>query len=190
MAKLGEMKIETGRVARSCNIVRINFSVPISSHGFAYLADMSIRIQELNTELELVTDFDAPGVSVLQAPSQSLGQIQMTRKLISLCHFIDDFQTAVLIQLMLIVQDGSRTLVCVADGIRVFGVQGKVVAFDELRNDLSNSKSLKERDQLEVHTDASSEDHGLRWCADRVFNLVWPDIFHGLPSVLVKNLPH
>lgn len=62
----------------------------------------------------------------------------------------------------------------------VFRVESKLVAFDKFREDLSDAESFKQRDQSEIHLDDSAEYDSFRRGVDCVFNLLGPDIFHGL----------
>lgn len=92
---------------------------------------MAVGVVQLNTELQLVADFDSLGVRILQTAGQSLGHVEDARALVSFRRFVDDLNV-VLIQLMLVGQDRPCDLVCVANGIGVFRIEGEVVAFDQL----------------------------------------------------------
>lgn len=62
----------------------------------------------------------------------------------------------------------------------VFRVESKLVAFNKFREDLSDTEPFKQWDQSEIHLDGSAEYDSFRRGVDRVFNLLRPDIFHGL----------
>lgn len=145
-----------------------------------HLTNVPIRVEKLNTELELVPDLNAASVRILQTLGQGLGQREIARKLISLGRFINDFQIVLLIQLMLISSNRPRVLVGIAERLGIIGIQGQIMALDELRNDLPNSETFEERDQSKVDLDVGAEDDGFGGCIDRVFNLVRPYIFHRL----------
>lgn len=134
----------------------------------------------MDSELQLVPNFDPPCVCILQASCQGLGQIQHARKLIALGRLINYFQVVVLVQLVFVVDYRPRSFVGIANRIRVFWVEGEVVCFDQLRDNLSNPETLQERDQLEVNADARAEDDSLGRRANRVLDFVWPDVFDRL----------
>ena len=56
------------------------------------------------------------------------------------------------------------------------------MAFDELRDNLANSKTFEERDQSEVDLHGGSEDDGFGGGGDGIFDLVGPDIFDRLSN--------
>lgn len=62
----------------------------------------------------------------------------------------------------------------------IFGIEGEVMGFDKLRGDLPNSESLEQRDQSEIDTNGGAKNNSLSGGADRILNLVGPDVFHRL----------
>lgn len=138
---------------------------------------MAVGIVQLNAELQLVPDFDAFSVRVLQATGQCVRHIQVSRELVSLGCLVDDLH-AVLIQLVVVGQDRSRDLICAAGGLRVFRVEGQIMALDQLRRDQPNTQTLEQRDQPEVDSHVGSKDDGFCWSADGVFDFIRPNIVH------------
>lgn len=85
----------------------------------------------MNAKLQLMPDLDALGVRVLQTPGQCVRHIQVARELVSLGRLVDDFDI-ILVQSMLVCHDRPCDFVRVANIVRVFRVEGEVVAFNEL----------------------------------------------------------
>lgn len=108
-----------------------------------YLANVPIWIHQLNAELQLMSDLDTLRIRILQTPCQSFREVQITRELIALCRFINNFQGIIMIQFKLVVQDSSRVLVRVADTVRIFRIEGEIMALDELRDNLSDCEAFK-----------------------------------------------
>lgn len=59
--------------------------------GRTYLANVTIRVMQLDSKLELVADADTPRVRILQTFGQGLGQSERARELVSLSGLVDDF---------------------------------------------------------------------------------------------------
>lgn len=127
-----------------------------------------------------MADFDPLDVSVLQTARQRRRQIQIAEELKALGTLVDDFQLMILVQLVLVGFDCARALVRVLQRGRVVGVQGQVVALDQLRRDLANLEAFKQRDEPEVDAHRGAENDGLAGRADRVFDLVRPNVLDGL----------
>lgn len=151
--------------------------------AYTYLAHMSIGVVQLEPELQLVSHLDPPGVCILEAAGKGLGHFQMARELVPLGGFVDDLHGIVVeFQVMLIIYDGPRNLVCVAHGVGIFRIEGEFVSLDQLGVDLPNAQSLEQGNQSEVHANRRPKNDRLAGRLDRVFNLVGPYIFHRLRS--------
>lgn len=131
MAMFGEIKTETGSVARSYFLPLARPS-PLPRQIFqTHLTDVAVGIVELNAELQLVADFNAFGVRVLQAPCQGLRHVEIARELVSFSRLIDNLDV-IFIDLILVGQDRPGNLIGVPNGVGIFRVEGQIVAFDEL----------------------------------------------------------
>lgn len=91
---------------------------------------MSVRIVELDSEFELVSDLDSLRVSVLETPGQSLGKLEITMELVALGRFINDLQLFLFIQLIIICYDDPRRLVRVVGCLGLAWVQREVVTLN------------------------------------------------------------
>lgn len=105
---------------------------------------MTIGIMKLKSELELVPDFNASSVRILQTLRKGLGQNEIARELIAFDRLVKDFQVVVRIKLMLVADNCPCVLVRIAEGFGVVGVEGEIVSFDKLRGNLSNAETFKE----------------------------------------------
>ena len=141
---------------------------------------MTIGIVQLNTELEFVSNSDAPCVGILQALGQGLRQVEIPSDLVPFGRVIYNIHGMVLGHFIFIDDDCPRRLVRVAQGPVIFRVEREIVAFHQLRADLSDPEALEQRDQSEIHLDSGAENDGFGRGTYRILDLIWPDIFNRL----------
>ena len=135
---------------------------------------------QLDAKLQLVPDLDPLGLDVLQTARQGLGEVQHAGELVPFGRVVDQLQIAVRVHFVFVGQHHSRVLVGVAFGIRILRVEDEIVTLDELGGDQPDAEALEQRDQLEVDGHHRAENDGFARRADRVFDLVRPDVLHGL----------
>ena len=95
-----------------------------NAQGQTYLANVTVRVMQLDSKLELVSDADAPRVCILQTLGQGLGQRKRACELVAFRSLIDNFQRVLLAQLVLIGSNGPGVLVGVAERLGIVGIQG------------------------------------------------------------------
>lgn len=96
----------------------------MTREGRTYLANVTIRVMQLDSKLELVADADTPRVGILQTLGQGLGQSERARELVAFSGLVDYFQGVFFAQLVLIGGDGPGVLVGIAERLGIVGVQG------------------------------------------------------------------
>lgn len=133
-----------------------------------------------------MTDFDSLGVCILQTACQRLRHVKNTLAMVAFRRFVDNFK-AVFVHLMFIGQDCPCDLICIANGVRFFGIQGKIMAFDQLRRNLTDSEAFQKRDQFEVDMNGGSKDDSFGRGGYGIFDLVWPDVIDRLLGPLAEN---
>lgn len=125
-----------------------------------------------------MSDLDSLRVSVLETPGQSLGKLEVTMELVALGRFVNDLQLAFFIQLIIIRYNDPGRLVRVVGRLGLAWVQREVVTLNELRSDQPDLQSLQKRNETKIDSHRSPENNGLCRGADRILDLVGPDIFH------------
>lgn len=106
---------------------------------------MTIRIVQLQVELELVPNLDSAHIRILKTPGQSLRQLQMSRERIAICLFIQQLPVSLLIQLIIINCDRLHALVIVVHARRGFRIDCEFVRLHQMRRNLPNFEAFEQR---------------------------------------------
>lgn len=188
---LGEMKIVTGSVARSCKNGQLSIALILRCSSATHFRNMAVGVVQSNHQFQFVSDLDAVYVGVLHTLAQFSRQVKLCVQYPAflarvLNHIVPVF---LLVDRQRPVLDLSLSLV-LADAMARWGHHKDLMNLHQPAVDVAYLESLEQGGESGLQRDRGAKDNGLLWDNDAVLDLVGPDVFdaHGVEEFQGRGL--